>query len=112
MSRIPDRLLEHTVTLRGRRPIPSSTGQKYLPAVITRSITVAKTKTVIDQRDETRGQEVVSDTHVLVQPEFWVPPGSLMIVWPGTPQERTLEIVACAIGRHSIAWESAQFWGV
>lgn len=114
MARIPSRLLEHTVILLGRRKVPTSNGQVYLPEVTTQAIVVDGDELVVDMREgsETLGQEIRANAHVLVQPEFYVPPGSLMTIWPGTAMERKLSIVRTAFGKHSIAWESAQFWGV
>lgn len=111
MARIPNHLLQHRVNIRPRRTLPGSTGDKYLPTVsAVPAIVVDKVQTVTDQREATKGQAVVSATHVLVQPEQFVQPGSLVTVWPGTPMAREAEVVAVAYARHTIAPESAQFW--
>lgn len=110
MARIPNRLLEHRVILREIETIPSSTGPKYKTPRTVRAIVVDETKIVKDQREQSRGAEILSSAHVLVQPENRIPPGSLVTIWPGTDEERESEIVRTALGKHSIAPSSAQFW--
>lgn len=112
MSRIPNRLLEHSITVRALRAVGSSVGDKFEAAVPRKAIVVDKRTKVRDQREgsATKGEEIMANTHVLVQPEHYVTPGSLVVVWPGTPMEREGEVVATAYGKHSIAPSSAQFW--
>ncbi|WP_440708821.1 hypothetical protein [Herbiconiux sp. YIM B11900] len=42
----------------------------------------------------TSGQEVTSSTFVVLLPGDDTAPGSLVTVWPGTPRERTSEVIA------------------
>lgn len=110
MARLPDKLLEHPVVIRPALQIPASNGAKYGAAVNRMSITNDKATKVTDQREDTKGEEVIASSIVLVQPEHYVRPGSLVTVWPGMPYERTGEVVATSIGKHSIAWESCRLW--
>lgn len=110
--RIPNRLLEHRVIVQARQSVGSSVGDEYDAPVRRRSITKDATKRVVDQRmdSDTKGEEILSSAHILLQPEHMVAPGSLVTVWPGRPNERTGVVVATALGEHSIAPESAQLW--
>lgn len=110
--RIPDGLLEHRCIVQERLDVPSSTGNRFADAVERECITVDRAKLVTDGRaeSETRGQQILANTQVLLQPEHYAGPGSLITVWPGTPRERTLEVAATAYARHSVAPESAQAW--
>lgn len=111
--RIPDKFLEHRVILEAIKPIGSSTGAKFQPARSgVKAIVMDKRTRVVDQRvaSETKGQEILVSGHVLLHKENWIPPGSLVTVWPGTTMERKAEVVASAYGDHSIAPESAQVW--
>lgn len=111
--RIPDELLEQRVDVEPLLAVPPSSGSRFgtLEADV-HAIVVDRAKLVIDQRvdSETHGAEVLAETHVLVQPENYITPGSLVTVWKGTARERKLEVVATAYARHSTAPESAQAW--
>lgn len=110
--RIPTRHLEHTVTVQAILPVGSSVGALHGEPVTRRAIVVDKRSKVVDQRvdSETKGAEVISSSHVLVQPEHYAAPGSLVTVWPGTVMERTGEVIATAYAQHSKAPSSAQMW--
>jgi hypothetical protein len=111
--RIPDELLEARVDVEPRLEVPQPDGDLYgaLQADV-HAIVVDRSKLVIDERvdAETHGAEVLAETHVLVQPENFITPGSRVTVHKGTPRERTLQCVATAYARHSTAPESAQAW--
>ena len=111
--RIPDALLEHRVDIAPRLEVPQPDGSKYGTVLVdVHALIVDKARLVVDQRvdSDTHGAEVLSDTHVLVQPEDYVTPGSLITVWKGTPREHTSQVASTAYARHSIAPESAQAW--
>lgn len=111
--RIPDYVLEHRVGIRRRQPVGSSSGPRWDAEVTgVHALVVDKADMVVDARtdSETRGSQVLASSQVLVQPESYAPPGSLVRVWPGTPMERTLEVVAVAYLEHSKAPSQAQMW--
>jgi hypothetical protein len=111
--RIPDRLLIHELHVARRKDLGGSTRPEFddteqsVPC-----ITVDRRRLVIDQRadSETSGREILANTHVLVQPEKFAPPGSKVTVWPGKPQERLGVVVATAYAEHDKAPSSAQMW--
>lgn len=111
--RIPDAVLEHRITVRRRQAVGSSTGPRYDDEVAgVHALVVDKAELVLDARtdSDTRGSQILASSQALVQPEDYVPPGSLVRVWPGTPMERTLEVVATAYLEHSKAPSQAQMW--
>lgn len=112
--RIPSKYLEHTVLIERLRDVPSRTGDRFGPAYIVQCIVVEKNSMVRDQRvgseGATRDVDVQSSAQVLFQPEARVPVGSRLTLWPGTPNQRKVEIVADAYGVHSIAPSSWQAW--
>lgn len=62
-----------------------------------------KTRLVVDRRSTSRtsGQEVTSSTAVVLLPEHDTLPRSRVTVWPGTPRERTSEVIDSALGMYS-----------
>lgn len=111
--RIPDHVLEHRIAARRRQPIGSSSGPKYDAEVAgIHALVVDKAALVVDARtdSDTRGQQILAASQALIQPEDFVPVGSLVRVWPGTAMERTLEVVATAYLEHSRAPSQAQMW--
>lgn len=62
-----------------------------------------KSRLVVDRRaaSPSAGTEIVSSTRVVLLPDNDVLPSSLVTVWPGTPRERTSEVVASALGMYS-----------
>lgn len=111
--RIPDRFLEHRVDVTRRREVGTSTGSAFDPTEEgVHVIVVSKSKLVRDERADstTSGQEILADTHVLLQPEDFAPPGSKILVGKGTARERVGIVVATALAEHSIAPSSAQAW--
>lgn len=113
--RIPDYVLEHRVAVRRRQPVGSSSGPRYDAEVgDVHALVVDKAAMVVDARtdSETRGSQILASTQALLQPEDYVPPGSLVRVWVGTPMERTLEVVAAAYLEHTKAPSQAQVWMV
>lgn len=112
--RIPQKYLEHTVVVQRLLRVPSKTTGKYAAPIRVACLVVEKTTLVKDQRvgsqGETRDAEIQSTAQVLFQPESRVPLGSLLTLWPGTPNERTAQIVSDAYGQHSIAPSSWQAW--
>lgn len=112
--RIPAKYLEHTVIVERLLRVPSTTTGKYAPPATVPCLVVEKNTLVRDQRvqttGETRDAEIQSSAQVLFQPEARVPLGSRLTLWPGTPNQRKVEIVADAFGVHSIAPSSWQAW--
>ena len=111
--RIPDSVLEHRIAVRRRQAVGSSSGPRYDAEVTgVHALVVDKAELVLDARrdSETRGQQILSSSQVLVQPEDYVAPGSLVTVWKGKPMERTAEVVASAYLEHSKAPSQAQMW--
>lgn len=112
--RIPAKYLEHTVLVERLLRVPSTTSGKYAPPKRVACLVVEKTKLVRDRRVETTGgtrdAEVTSSAQILFQPESRVPVGSLVTLWPGTDNERRVQIVSDALGQHSIAPSSWQAW--
>lgn len=112
MSRIPNHLLEHRVRVEALRSIPRSDGALYLDPRTVGAIVVEKRKLVTDQREgsATKGQELQSSAHVLVQPEDRIPLGSRVTIWPGSVNESVLISASEAYAEHSIAPSSYQMW--
>jgi len=113
--RIPNRYLEHKVTLTKIQAVGTSVGAKFdEPRTGIRALVIDKRTRVVDQRagSDTVGTEVIASAHILLHKENWVPPSSLVTVWPGTPMERVCEVIAAGYNVHSIAPESAQLWVV
>lgn len=112
--RIPAKYLEHTVLVERLLRVPSKTTGKFAAPVPVSCLVVEKNALVKDQRvgsqGETRDAEVQSSAQVLFQPEQRVPLGSRLTLWPGTSNQRTVEIIADAFGVHSIAPSSWQAW--
>ena len=111
--RIPDSLLEHRVDVEPLLDVPQPGGSPFgakLPDV--HALVVDRAELVIDERvdSDTHGQEILAETHVLIQPEDYIVPGSRVTIWKGTPRERVLHVVKTAYARHSISPESAQAW--
>jgi hypothetical protein len=110
--RIPDTVLEHRIDVQPllEIPQPDSRHGALIPDV--HALVVMKESLVVDQRvySETRGAEVTSAAQLLVQPEDYIPPGSLVTIYKGTPRERTSEVIATAFLEHSIAPSQAQAW--
>lgn len=115
MTRIPNRYFPHTVTLQPIDPLPASSGTRYLePRSGVIALVVDKIAEVVDGRDgsPTRGKLISASTHIVMQPESVVDPGSLVTVWAGTDRERTMTVVATGYYRHPVAPESAQLWAI
>lgn len=112
--RIPSKYLEHTVLIERLLRVPTRTGDQFAEPVSTPCLVIEKNNLVRDQRvgseGTTRDVEVTSSAQVLFQPEARVPIGSRLTLWPGTPNQRRVEIVADAYGAHSIAPSSWQAW--
>lgn len=110
--RIPSKYLEHTVLVEPLLRVPSRTTVQFGAARQVRCIVVEKNTMVKDQRvgseGQTRDVDVQSSAQVLFQPEQRVPLGSRITLWPGTVNERKVEIVSDAYGVHSIAPSSWQ----
>src|SRR5690606_9651991 len=97
------------------RPVPSSSGARFYPdRPDVKCVIADKVTKVLDARSasETRGQEILASAHIVMHPEDWVPPGSLVVMWQGTPMERVAEVVATAIANAKSTPESAQVWVV
>lgn len=112
MSRIPAGILEHEVTIRDRIAVPQPDGALHGAPRTRPALVVMREQVVVDARiaSATQGAEVRSSAHVLLQPEDYAPPGSLMTIWAGTPMERTAEVITTAYLEHSIAPSGAQAW--
>lgn len=93
---LPDRFVPHTVTVRdylgdgGLGPVHSET------RTIDRAFAEDDRKLVID----TAGQEVVSNSQVVVDFDQQIPVGSLMTIWPGTPGEREALVITTSRHHH------------
>ena len=61
-----------------------------------------KTRLRVDRRSTspTSGQEITSTTTIVLLPEHDVAPRTKVTVWPGTPRERTSEVVDSALGMY------------
>lgn len=68
-----------------------------VPAVVEQ-----KTRLRVDRRSTspTSGQEITSTTTVVLLPEHDVLPRTKVTVWPGTPRERTSEVIDSALGMY------------
>jgi hypothetical protein len=112
--RIPGKYLEHTVIVERLLRVPSKTTGKFAAPIRVSCLVVEKNTLVKDQRvqttGETRDAEIQSSAQILFQPESRVPLGSRVTIWPGTVNERKVEIVSDAFGQHSIAPSSWQAW--
>lgn len=110
--RIPAKYLEHTVIVEPLLRTPSRTSGRFGPGRTVSCLVVEKNTQVKDQRvgseGETRDVEIQSSAQVLFQPEQRVPLGSRITLWPGTSNQRKVEIVSDAYGVHSIAPSSWQ----
>lgn len=62
-----------------------------------------KTRLRVDRRttSPTAGQEITSTTTVVLLPEHDYPPRTRITVWPGTPRERTSEVIDSALGMYN-----------
>lgn len=113
MVRIPNMFLPHRIDIRAVNPVGTSQGASFQPVKPNvRAQVLDKVTMVVDQRSssETFSQSIASSSTIVVQPEEYVEPGSEIVVWKGTPQERSMHVVAAGYYRHTIAPESAQFW--
>lgn len=111
--RIPDRILEHRVDIRPVLAVRQPDGDRHGTSIAdVHALVVAKEAQVVDARigSETRGALVASSAHILLQPEDYAAPGSLITIWKGTPLERTAEVVAAAYLEHTKAPSQAQAW--
>ena len=68
-----------------------------VPAVVEQ-----KTRLKVDRRSTSpsSGQEIRSSTAVVLLPEHDVLPRTKVTVWPGTPRERTSEVIDSALGMY------------
>lgn len=108
--RIPDRDLPHRVTLEARKSMPSSSGTQYqAPREGVLALVVSKASEVVDERpdSDTRGSIITAHTSVRMHLEDYVPPGSRITVFAGTPAEHVGTVVNAHYNQHSIAPESA-----
>lgn len=113
MVRIPNMFLPHRIDVQALNPVGSSQGAKYQTKRLDVFAQVLdKVTMVVDQRADstTFSQSIASSTTVVMQPESYVEPGSLVTVWKGTPRERSMQVVAAGYYRHTIAPESSQLW--
>jgi hypothetical protein len=114
MMQIPDLFLEQRVRVR-RRLGYDANGALYdpeggdIPALV-----VDESSLVSDERSEspTRGSQILATGYVLVQADQYIPPGSLVRTWIGTPMERTGEVVKTAYLEHSQVSAYARAWVV
>lgn len=112
MTQIPLRFLPQRITLEAAK-LGTGRGRSYdAPRENVPALVVDKTTMVTDQRlsSETNGREISSSCHVVMRLEDYVEPGSLVLVWKGTPRERKAEVVAAGGYEHPDAPESAQLW--
>jgi hypothetical protein len=47
---------------------------------------------------------------VIVQPEHYEEPGGRVTIWPGTPKQKLLSLVAVDVYDHNIAPNSVVLW--
>jgi hypothetical protein len=92
---VPDRFLQHTVSVRDR-VAGGSMGGGHASARDVSAFVVDEQKVVHDPN----GEEIVSNTQVSVDIDETVPVGSLVTVWPGDPSEREAKVVAITTLRH------------
>jgi len=112
---IPDLFLEQRIRVRRRQTYGDANGPLWdaetgdIPAQV-----VEESSLVSDDRSEaqTRGSQILSTGYVLVQAEQYIPVGSLVRTWIGTPMERTVEVVKTAYLEHSQVPSYARAWVV
>lgn len=98
MARLRKKHLPHRVTITpfaGETPTGDIWGAPIpdVPAYVEQ-----KTRLVVDRRSTspTKGQEVTATTFVVLMPENDIVPRAKVTVWPGTPRERTSEVIDSA----------------
>jgi hypothetical protein len=87
--RIPKRLLPHTIKV---EPLlgTGARGEVYGPAQTwTRAYVEDKRQMVVSSD----GEDIVSNSFVVLDPERILPEGSRVTMWPGTPRERKARVV-------------------
>ncbi|WP_424183850.1 hypothetical protein ACOBQX_17985 [Actinokineospora sp. G85] len=101
---IPAVLLPHTITLRrylGTGPY----GDVHADPVLVRRVFVEDRRRLV--RSST-GEEVISETTVRTRPGVYVPVGSLVTVWAGTPHERTARVIITNLFDHPSSWSHVE----
>lgn len=98
MTRLRAKHLPHRVTIQelegeGAEGDIWATAQPDRPAYVEQT-----TRLVVDRRatSPTVGQEVTATTFVVLLPDDDCQPRSRVTVWPGTPRERTAEVIDSA----------------
>lgn len=113
--RIPNRDLPDRITIRRILAVGSSVGAKFdADQARIRARVIDKRGQVVDMRpsSETRGQTVTTSARVFMHPENYIAPDGQIVIFPGTPMERTVTVVAASYRRDRRAPESAQAWCV
>lgn len=97
---IPAVLLPHTITVYaylGAGPY----GDVWGDPVVVRRVYVEDRRRLV--RSPT-GEELVSETTVRTRPNVRIPIGSKVIVWQGTPGERTTRVITVGHYNHPSSW--------
>ena len=101
MPRLRKRHLPHTVVI---TPLEGegARGDIWGTPVTVPAYVEQKAHLRVDRRTTSRtsGQEVTSSTTVVLLPEHDTLPRSRVTVWPGTPRERTSEVIDSALGMY------------
>lgn len=99
MARLRERHLPHKVNIT-RLTGEGAEGETWSDPDLARPAYVEqKSKLVVDRRSSspTAGQEVTSTAFVVLLIQDDVLPRSTVTVWPGTPRERTAEVIDSAL---------------
>jgi hypothetical protein len=92
MASVPDYLLRHRVTIAAYLG-EGAYGPEYDTPVTGVLAFVADKRRLVRDRN---GDEVVSETTVILKPGTVCPPESTVTVWPGTSRERTSRVITAS----------------
>lgn len=102
MPRLQKRHLPHEVRI-VRLIGEGARGDLWSAPVTVPAYVEQETHLRVDRRSTstTSGQEITSSTTVVLLPEYDTLPRSRVTVWPGTPRERTSEVIDSALGMYN-----------
>lgn len=108
MVRPPAYIFDQLVTLIPR-PTRGSAGMIPGEPRVARPALIDMTQQVVtDERDGSQGQEVIASGAVHTFLEDYAAPGSEIILRPGTPAERRVQVVTAAYFDHKLAPEHCE----
>lgn len=94
--RVPKRLMPHKRLVSYKPKLGSGgLGPVYGDEVICERAAISDTRKLVRNSD---GQEVVSSTQVVLDPEHQLPAGSLVTVWRGRAREREALLISESFG--------------